>query len=265
MYELLTRDDELALARRIRAGDEAALDRLVCANLRFVVSIAKRYQDGGVSLLDLINEGNLGLVRAAKKFDDAKGVKFISYAVWWVRQAIIQALTDNSHAIRLPSGRVTELYRIKRTANALLQRLNREPTQDELAEALGVSPADIEEIVPVARPHVSLDAPLADSDDGNLFDVLSDDDAATPDDEVRNAGLSVSLEDAMSQLRDRERQIIRAYFGLDGKDPETLEEIGQRLGVTRERVRQIKQRALAKLRRSEQKERLGAFVAEMTR
>ena len=259
-YPLLTREEELKLARRIRAGDDIAQDRLVCANLRFVVSIAKRYQENGVSLLDLINEGNLGLVRAARRFDDAKGVKFISYAVWWVRQAIVQALTDNTHAIRLPSGRVTQLHRIKRAANTLRHRLNREPTQDELADALDLSPADIEELVPVARPQVSLDAPLGDMDDGNLLDVLSDDDAPAPGDDLYGAGLSGSLDAAMSQRRDREVEILRAYFGLDGNEPMTLEEIGQRLGVTRERVRQIKQRALSKIRRSKQGQRLGAFV-----
>jgi len=261
-YSLLSRDAELALARRVRAGDERALDELVCANLRFVVSIAKRYQETGVSLLDLINEGNLGLVRAARKFDDAKGVKFISYAVWWVRQAIIQALTDNSHAIRLPSGRVTELHRIKRAANMLRHHLSREPTQDELADALGVSPTDIEQIVPVAQPHVSLDAPLMESEDSSLLDVLSDDDAPNPDDGLRSAGLSKSLESAMSHLRVREVEILQAYFGLDGKEPKTLEEIGDEMGVTRERVRQIKQRALSKIRRSEEGKQLGAFMGE---
>jgi RNA polymerase primary sigma factor len=264
-YPLLTRDEELVLARRIREGDEDALDRLVCANLRFVVSIAKRYQETGVSLLDLINEGNLGLVRAARRFNDANGVKFISYAVWWVRQAIIHALTDNSLAIRLPSGRVTELHRIKRAANTLRHRLAREPTQDELADALGVSASDIEEIVPVARPHVSLDAPLVESDDSSLLDILADDEAPTPDDALRSAGLSQSLEAAMSQLLDREVDILRAYFGLDGNEPRTLEEIGEQMGVTRERVRQIKQRALSKIRRSKQGRELGAFLGEVTR
>jgi RNA polymerase primary sigma factor len=238
-YALLSRDEELELARRIRQGDKDALDGLVCANLRFVVSIAKRYQEGGVSLLDLINEGNLGLVRAARKFDDSKGVKFISYAVWWVRQAIVHALTDSTNTIRLPSGRVTQLYRIRRTANTLRQHLNREPTQDELASALGVTTADIEEIVPIASPHVSLDAPIVESDDGSLLDVLSDDDAQTPDDRIGTAGLSGSIDEALSHLRDREAQILRSYFGLDGGEPMTLEEIGHTLGVTRERVRQI--------------------------
>jgi RNA polymerase primary sigma factor len=251
-YPLLSRDEELALARRIQAGDRAALDALVCANLRFVVSIAKRYQENGVALLDLINEGNLGLVRAAHRFDDAKGVKFISYAVWWVRQAIMHAAMDSSHAIHLPSGQVTQLHRIKRTASTLRQRLNREPTQEELANALGLSADDIEQIVPVAQPHVSLDAPLVEAEDGSLLDVLFDDDAPAPDADVGTAGLSGSLHEAMSQLRPREREILQAYFGLDGNEPITLEEIGQRMGVTRERVRQIKQRALSKIRRSKE-------------
>jgi RNA polymerase primary sigma factor len=260
VYPLLLRDDEIALARRIRLGDQAALDRLVCANLRFVVSIAKRYQDSNIPLVDLINEGNLGLVRAARRFDDTKGVKFISYAVWWVRQAIIHAATDASHAIHLPSGQIAQLHRIKRAASSLRQNLNREPTQEELANALGVTADDIEQIVPIAQSHISLDAPLADVDDGNLLDVLSDDDAPTPDDGIGTADLSGSLDEAMSNLRDREREILQDYFGLDGSDPMTLEEIGERLGVTRERVRQIKQRALSKLRRSKQANRLSAFV-----
>lgn len=264
-YPLLTRDEETALGRRIRDGDTTAIDALVCGNLRFVVSIAKRYQNGGAALLDLINEGNLGLLRAARRFDDTKGARFISYAVWWVRQAIIQAVTDASHAIRLPSGRVTELHRIKRAANTLRHRLSREPTQEELAEELGVSATDIAEIVPVARPHVSLDAPLIEAEDSNLLDVLTDDETVTPDDDLRSAGLSGSLEEAMLLLRDREREILCQYFGLDGNDPMTLEEIGAKMGVTRERVRQIKQRALSKLRRSKHRERLGAFVAEVTR
>lgn len=259
-YPLLARDEELALAKRIKLGDEDALNRLVCANLRFVVSIAKRHQEDGVALLDLINEGNLGLVRAARRFDDTKGVKFISYAVWWVRQAIMQAATDGSRAIRLPSGQITQLHRIKRTANTLRQRLNREPTQEELATALGVSSDDIEQIVPVAQPHVSLDAPLIEAEDGSLLDVLSDDEAPAPDDRVGTDGLSGSLHEAMSHLRQRERDILQAYFGLDGAEPVTLEEIGHRMGVTRERVRQIKQRALSKMRRSKEGRRLGAFV-----
>jgi RNA polymerase primary sigma factor len=259
-YPLLSRDEELALGQRIRLGDESALQELVCANLRFVVSVARRYHGNGISLLDLINEGNLGLVRAARRFDDTKGVKFISYAVWWVRQAIIHAATDASHAIRLPSGQVTQLHRIKRTANALRHDLNREPTQEELATALGVPEDDIEQIVPIARPHVSLDAPLAEPDDGSLLDVLSDDNAPTPDEDIGTAGLSVSLEAAMSGLRARERLILEAYFGLDDHDPMTLEEIGGRLGITRERVRQIKQRALSKIRKSKQGKRLGEFA-----
>jgi len=259
-YRLLSRDEELALAQKIKLGDEAALNTLVCANLRFVVSIAKHRQQDGVALLDLINEGNLGLVRAARRFDDTKGVKFISYAVWWVRQAIMQAATDGSRAIRLPSGQMMQLHRMKRTANTLRQQLNREPTHEELANALGVSSEYIEQIVPIAQPHISLDAPLVEAEDGSLLDVLSDDDAPAPDDHVGTDGLSLSLYEAMSQLRDREREILEAYFGLDGGDPITLEEIGQRMGVTRERVRQIKQRALSKIRRSKQGRRLGAFV-----
>jgi RNA polymerase primary sigma factor len=259
-YPLLTRDEELDLTRRIRRGDEAALNRLVCANLRFVVSIAKQYQNSGVAISDLINEGNLGLIRAARKFDDAKGVRFISYAVWWIRRSIIQACSQCSNTIRLPLGRVTLLRRIRAAASTLRQELGREPVQNELAAVLGMDAADIVSVVPFAQPQLSLDAPLLENQNGNLLDVLSNDEADLPDEGLGNVALANSVNEALSHLRDREATVLRLYFGFGGGEPLTLEAIGQRLGVTRERVRQIKERALSKLRRSELGKTLRPFA-----
>jgi RNA polymerase primary sigma factor len=260
-YPLLTRDEELDLTRRIRQGDEAALNRLVCANLRFVVSIAKQHQHSGVAISDLINEGNLGLIRAAQRFDDTKGVRFISYAVWWIRQSILRAFSQSSNTIRLPLRRVTLLRRIRMTENTLRQELGREPAQNELAAALGMSAADIDSVGPIDQPQLSLDAPLFKNGNGNLLDVLSDDEADPPDEGVGNFALTNSVNEALLQLRDREATVLRLYFGFGGGEPLTLEEIGQRLGVTRERVRQIKERALSKLRRSKLGQRLRPFAA----
>ena len=248
-YRLLSRDDELALGRRIRAGDESAISELVCANLRFVISIAKRYQNQGVTLSDLINEGNVGLLRAARKYDDAKGVKFISYAVWWIRQAIVQALSEYAHMVRIPVARVALLHRVTVATNALSQELGREPSRQELAASLDMGEDDMVEAIPIGQAELSLDAPLLDNDEGGLLDLLADDDSSSPDEDVGSDDLSSSIDEALSHLRDREAKVLRLYFGFDGNEAMTLEEIGQELGVTRERVRQIKERALGKLRR----------------
>jgi RNA polymerase primary sigma factor len=258
-YPLLSRDDELALARRIREGDETARERLVCANLRFVVSVAKKYQTHGVPLSDLINEGNLGLVRAAEKFDESKGVKFISYAVWWVRQAIIQTLAESSHAVRVPLNRSGMVHRISRHANGLRQELGREPTHREIAAAAECSESEIDHSMTIARSTLSLDAPLADGEVANLLDFLTDDSSAAPDAEVTDRGLTESVDQALHCLREREAKVLRLYFGIDGDEPLTLEEIGEQMGITRERVRQIKEKALARIRRSQQAATLSAF------
>ncbi|MFI5230001.1 MAG: RNA polymerase sigma factor RpoD/SigA [Gemmatimonadales bacterium] len=249
-YPLLTRAEEAELAHRIRARDSQALDRLVCANLRFVVSIAKRYQHHGVPLSDLINEGNLGLIRAGEKFDDAHGVKFISYAVWWVRQAIVQAIADHGHAVRIPVGRAGELYRVNRRANALRHELGREPTRRDLLEAGLVGPADGDSPLPALRPDLSLDAAPNSDGNGALLDFMPDESAEAPDQAVAEHNLSDSLAAALAQLGPRELRVIRLHFGLDDGEPMTLDAIGSLFGVTRERVRQIKDRALSKLRRS---------------
>jgi RNA polymerase primary sigma factor len=259
-YHLLSREEELALGRRIRAGDESAISELVCANLRFVVSIAKRYQNHGVALSDLINEGNVGLLRAARKYDDTKGVKFISYAVWWVRQAIVHTLSEYAHTVRVPVGRVALMHRITMAMNALRQELGREPSRQEVAASLDMREDNVFESIPIGQSELSFDAPLHDNEEGRLLDIFADDDSRSPDEDVGSADLSHSIDDAFSHLRDREAKVLRLYFGLDGNEEMTLEEIGHELGVTRERVRQIKERALGKLRRSETAPRLESFA-----
>jgi len=259
-YHLLSRAEELALGRRISAGDESAIGELVCANLRFVVSIAKRYQNRGVALSDLINEGNVGLLRAARKYDGTKGVKFISYAVWWVRQAIVHTLSEYAHTVRVPVGRAALMHRITMATNALRQELGREPSRQEVAASLDMPEDNVFESIPIGQSELSFDAPLHDNDEGRLLDIFADDDSSSPDEDVGSEDLAHSIDDAFSQLRDREAKVLRLYFGFDGNEEMTLEEIGHELGVTRERVRQIKERALGKLRRSEAAYRLEAFA-----
>ncbi|MEE8521570.1 MAG: RNA polymerase sigma factor RpoD/SigA [Gemmatimonadota bacterium] len=247
-YPLIDRDEEGELAVRIRAGEGAALEKLVNSNLRFVVSIAKKYQNQGVALADLINEGNVGLMRAAEKFDETRGVKFISYAVWWIRQAILQALAEQSRIVRVPLNRAGELHRIGKRSSALVQELGREPTVGELAEGLEVDPDELYRTMSIAMAHLSLDAPIVPGEDNKLLDYLADEYRPGPEEETYEKALKTSVETALSTLKPREARILRLYYGLDGEDAMTLEEIGQQLGVTRERVRQIKERALARLR-----------------
>jgi RNA polymerase primary sigma factor len=259
-YPLITREQEAALAVRIRAGEAEALDALVRANLRFVVSVAKKYQNQGVALSDLIEEGNLGLIRAAHKFDETKGIKFISYAVWWIRQAILQALAEQSRIVRVPLNRAGALHRIGRRASALRQELGREATHAEIAEGLDLSAAEVAKTVAIAQVHLSLDAPLGAGDDTRLLDYLADEDGASPDEQTIERALSEAVTESLSALKERERRILRLYFGLDGDEPMTLEEIGARLGITRERVRQIKEKALSRLRHVSQARALGSFL-----
>ena len=249
-YPLLSREEEGKLARRIREGDRAALNRLVCCNLRFVVSVAKQYQHQGVSLIDLVNEGNLGLMRAAERFDDARGVKFISYAVWWVRQAVIQAIAEHGHAVRLPVARAATLYRLGRHAEALRQELGREPTQAEIAAGWEAADIDLATAIPFLRSTLSLDAPTGESD-GNLFDYLPDNAAPTPDRDSTEHNLVDAVQSALAHLRPRDARILRLYFGFDDEEPMTLEAIGRLLGITRERVRQLRDKALSRLRQSQ--------------
>jgi RNA polymerase primary sigma factor len=259
-YALIDREREAELARLIRSGDDAALELLVRSNLRFVVSVAKRYQNQGVSLADLINEGNIGLMRAAQKFDETKGIKFISYAVWWIRQAILQALAEQSRIVRVPLSRAGTLHRIGKRSSTLTQELGREPTVEEIAEELELSQEEIKHTLAMAQAHLSLDAPLVPGEDGQLLDYVSDQYAPGPDEELYAQALSRSIEDALDTLSEREAKVLRLYFGLGDTEPLTLEQIGERFGITRERVRQIKERALARLRHQSRARFLETFL-----
>lgn len=259
VYPLLSRQEEIDLALKIQQGDHEALDALVRANLRFVVSVAKKYQNQGVTLPDLINEGNLGLIRAARKFDPARGIKFISYAVWWIKQAILQALAEQGRIVRVPLGRASTLYRIGQFRATLLQELGREPTATEVAENLDLNCDEVEHTLSLTRRHLSLDAPVAPGHDSRLMDYLPDQFAPLPDNETYERALSSTIEDTLDTLSPREARILRLYFGIDGQEPLTLEEIGDSLGITRERVRQIKEKALSRLRHASRARKLEAF------
>jgi RNA polymerase primary sigma factor len=259
-YPLLSREEECRLGERVRRGDKDALDALVCANLRFVVSVAKKYQNQGVSLSDLINEGNLGLIRAAHKFDETKGIKFISYAVWWIRQAILQALAEQSRIVRVPLNRAGTLHRIGRRANTLLQELGREATHAEIAEGMDLTEEEVAKTMSISQAHLSLDAPLTPGEDNRLLDYLADNVNPTPDEQTFEKALTEAVEESLSGLKERESKILRLYFGLDGEDPMTLEQIGALLGITRERVRQIKEKALSRLRHVSRAKALESFL-----
>ncbi len=264
-YPLITREDEVDLARLIRNGDQEALDKLVRSNLRFVVSVAKKYQNQGVSLSDLINEGNLGLIRAAHKFDETKGIKFISYAVWWIRQAILQALAEQSRIVRVPLNRAGTLHRIGKRANLLLQELGREATHAEIAsgmvaDGVEITEEEVAKTMSISQAHLSLDAPLSPGEDNKLLDYLPDNLNPTPDEQTFEKALTESIEAALGSLKEREAKILRLYFGLDGSEAMTLEEIGALLGITRERVRQIKEKALSRLRHVSRARALESFL-----
>lgn len=258
-YPLIDKAEEARLAKRIKRGEEEALDKLVRSNLRFVVSVAKKYQSQGVPLSDLINEGNLGLIRAAHKFDETKGIKFISYAVWWIRQAILQALAEQSRIVRVPLNRAGALHRIGRRSSALLHELGREPTVEEIADDLDISQQEVERTLAISQSHLSLDAPITPGEDHRLLDYLPDQYAPAPEDETYDHALKDSVESALSSLKEREAKILRLYFGLDDQQPMTLEEIGTLMSITRERVRQIKQRALIRLRHASRARFLETF------
>jgi len=260
IYPLINREEEARLARLIRVADEEALDKLVRSNLRFVVSVAKKYQNQGVSLSDLINEGNLGLIRAAHKFDETKGIKFISYAVWWIRQAILQALAEQSRIVRVPLNRAGTLHRIGKRANSLLQELGREPTHSEIAAGMDITEEEVTKTMSISQTHLSLDAPLTPGEDNRLLDYLPDTTSATPDELTFEKALTEAIEESLSGLKEREAKILRLYFGLDGEEPMTLEQIGALLGITRERVRQIKEKALSRLRHVTRARALESFL-----
>ena len=260
VYPLIDRAEEVRLAQNIRGGDNTALDKLVRSNLRFVVSVAKRYQNQGVPLSDLINEGNLGLIRAAHKFDETKGIKFISYAVWWIRQAILQTLAEQSRIVRVPLNRAGALHRIGRRSSTLFQELGREPTVGEIATDLEISEEEVARTLAISQSHLSLDAPVTPGEDNRLLDYLPDQYAPGPEDEAYERALKRTIEDALSTLKEREAKILRLYFGLDDQEPMTLEEIGTLLRITRERVRQIKEKALLRLRHASRARFLETFI-----
>lgn len=250
--ELISVSEEVELARRIRKGDHAALEKLTRANLRFVVSVAKQYQNQGLSLPDLINEGNLGLIRAAQKFDETRGFKFISYAVWWIRQSILQALAEQSRIVRLPLNQVGSLNKITKELSKFEQENERRPSPEELAERLGMPVDKIADTLKVSGRHISVDAPFADGEDNSLLDVLPNDDSPMADQTLNQESLSKEVDRALKQLYEREREIIKMFFGI-GYPEMTLEEIGDRFDLTRERVRQIKEKAIKRLKGSKSK------------
>jgi RNA polymerase primary sigma factor len=246
--DLITAEDEVNLVKRIREGDIIALEKLAKANLRFVVSVAKQYQNYGLTLGDLISEGNLGLIKAAKKFDETRGFKFISYAVWWIRQAIMQALAEQSRIVRLPLNRVTGLNKLLKTFSALEQQFQRDPTTEELAETIGVNEEEIARTQSNSGKHVSVDAAFQEGEDNSLLDVLIDSTTEMPDAGLISDSLKIDIQRALSKLSVRECEVITHYFGLDGNPPMALEELGERFHLTRERVRQIKEKATRRLR-----------------
>jgi RNA polymerase primary sigma factor len=235
------------LAQRIRKGDQEALEKLTRANLRFVVSVAKQYQNQGLSLPDLINEGNLGLIKAAEKFDETRGFKFISYAVWWIRQSILQALAEQSRIVRLPLNQVGSLNKINKALTRFEQENERQPTNEELSEMIDVPKDKISDTLRVGSRHISVDAPFVEGEDNSLLDVIPNDDSPSADKGLVNESLNTEIERALSTLTDREREIIKSFFGI-GCQEMTLEEIGERFGLTRERVRQIKEKAIRRLK-----------------
>ncbi len=247
-YELITADKEAELAALIRKGDINALDALIKANLRFVISVAKQYQNQGLSLPDLINEGNIGLVKAARRFDEKKGFKFISYAVWWIRQAILQSLAEHARIVRLPLNKIGSINRVNRTFYELLQKFQREPTHDEIAKELNIAPKDVRKAMLSGERHLSMDAPIDEDQQRNLYNVLQDKASNTPEKSLLQESLKVELTRVLSTLPFREAEIIRLYYGLDLPHPLTLEEIGLRFDLTRERVRQIKRRTMHMLK-----------------
>jgi len=258
--DLLTADQEVTLAKRIKKGDQDALERLTKANLRFVVSVAKQYQNQGLSMGDLINEGNLGLIKAAKRFDETKGFKFISYAVWWIRQAILQALAEQSRIVRLPLNRVGALHKIGKASSGLEQEFGREPSPGEIADELDMTDYEVMDTLKISSRHLSLDAPFNEGEDNSLLDVLDNPDQLNPDEPLLDDALKREIEKALATLTPREAEVISLYFGINREHSLTLEEIGERFGLTRERVRQIKEKAISRLRHNSRSRPLKSYL-----
>jgi len=258
--DLITAEEEVVLAQKIKQGDQNALEKLAKANLRFVVSVSKQYQNQGLSLPDLINEGNLGLIKAAQRFDETRGFKFISYAVWWIRQSILQALAEQSRIVRLPLNKIGSINKINKTFAALEQELGRAPNHEEIAEKLDISVREVKESMKNAGRHVSMDAPLIQDEDTNMYDVIRENDTPTPETGLLYDSLRKEISRAISTLTPRESDVISLYFGLDGAHPMTLEEIGEKFDLTRERVRQIKEKAIRRLKHTSRSKILKTYL-----
>lgn len=259
--DMLTVEEEAELARRIREGDNAALERLTKANLRFVVSVAKQYQNHGLSLADLINEGNVGLIKAAKRFDETRGFKFISYAVWWIRQSILQAIVEQSRIVRLPVNKLGSYNKVNDAYRSFVQEFEREPTHQELADLLDITPKEVAAMLQGGGRHVSFDAPISDEEDSStMLDLLSTDEEMQPDLKLMEESLRLEVIHGLSILSPREVDVLNSYYGLNGHKALTLEEIGELYGLTRERVRQIKERAIRRLRKSFTRKRLRSYL-----
>ena len=258
--DLLTAEQEVDLARRIRKGDEAALEKLIRSNLRFVVSVAKQYQNQGLSLPDLINEGNLGLIKAARRFDETRGFKFISYAVWWIRQSILQALAEQARIVRLPLNKIGSINKINRALAELEQRHEREPSIQEISKTLELAPEEIKEALKNSTKPLSMDAPLNEEEEDSMYDIMESNENPPPDENLINESLNREIERALSSLTEREAKIIRLYYGLGNKHPFTLEEIGEKINLTRERVRQIKEKAIKRLKHTTRNKILKSYL-----
>ena len=259
--ELITSQEEVELAKKIRAGDQKALDKLTKANLRFVVSVSKQYQYQGLSLPDLINEGNLGLIKAAQRFDETRGFKFISYAVWWIRQSILQALAEQSRIVRLPLNKISSINKMNKVLSELEQKYERSPSDYELADLLDVNESEIQETLNISRRHVSMEDPISSDDDaGSMYDLLKSDGYSDPDKELINDSLKKEIERSLCTLTDREAEVIRSFYGLGIKHALSLEEIADTYGLTRERVRQIKEKAIRTLKNTYRSKLLKAYL-----
>jgi len=260
-YPLLTPQEEVKLAKQYKKGDKSAIEKLVLCNLRFVVSIAKKYQNLGVSLSDLINEGNIGLIRAAHKFDETKGVRFITYAVWWIKQAIIQYLSEQSRIVRIPLNKASAMFKMEKMLNNLAQELGHDPTTQEIMQGIDVAVDDINEVMPLYQPQYSLDSSSNPQDDIILLNSIPDNRTPGPMEGVFKKDLSNAIEEMLSTIKDREARILRFYYGLNNTEPMTLEEIGEIFGVTRERVRQIKEKAIKQLKQANRNKALETFLS----
>ncbi|MBT4774825.1 sigma-70 family RNA polymerase sigma factor [Flavobacteriales bacterium] len=260
--DLITAEEEVDLAKKIKAGDQAALEKMVKANLRFVVSVSKQYQNQGLTLPDLINEGNLGLIKAAQRFDETRGFKFISYAVWWIRQSILQALAEQSRIVRLPLNKIGSINKINKAFAQLEQKYERPPNADELADLLDLTTQEVKQSLRNAGRHVSMDAPLKDGDESssNMYEVLQSGDSPSPENGLITESLRREIERSLSTLTTREADVVRLYFGLNGQHPMTLEEIGERFDLTRERVRQIKEKAIRRLKHTSRSKILKTYL-----